>query len=106
MGNRNSGYRGQVRSTLVERAVQEHTGTVVLWESLERVLKYKVAWGENSKNALYRLAEQLEQHLGMVFHRFLSGRGAAAEKAFYDSERQPRCEPWDPFALSEKRRRK
>ena len=66
--------------TLVERLLQEHTGTVVLWESLERVLKYKVAWGENSKNALYRLAEQLDQHLGMVFHRFLSGEARRRKK--------------------------
>jgi Histidine kinase-, DNA gyrase B-, and HSP90-like ATPase len=81
--------------------LQEHTGTVVLWESLERVLKYKVAWGENSKNALYKLAEQLDQHLGMVFHRFLSGQ-ARRRKKLTITVNGTTVEPWDPYATAEK----
>jgi hypothetical protein len=81
--------------------LQEQTGTVVLWESLERVLKYKVAWGENSKNALYKLAEQLDQHLGMVFHRFLKGE-ARRRKKLSITINGTSVEPWDPFARDEK----
>ncbi len=81
--------------------LQEHTGTVVLWESLERVLKYKVAWGENSKNALYKFAEQLDQHLGMVFHRFLSGQ-ARRRKKLTITVNGTTVEPWDPYASAEK----
>jgi hypothetical protein len=81
--------------------LEENTGTVVLWESLERVLKYKVAWGENAKNGLYRLAEQLDQHLGMVFHRFLNGEARRKKKLAIAVNGTP-IEPWDPFARGEK----
>jgi hypothetical protein len=83
--------------------LQEQTGSVVLWESLERVLKYKVAWGESSKNALYKLAEQLDQHLGMVFHRFLSGE-ARRRKKLTITVNGTVVEPWDPYAREEKAR--
>jgi hypothetical protein len=88
------------KENLIE-PLQEHTGTVVLWESLERVLKYRVAWGENSKNALYKLAEQLDQHLGMVFHRFLSGQ-ARRRKKLVITVNGTTVEPWDPYASGEK----
>jgi Histidine kinase-, DNA gyrase B-, and HSP90-like ATPase len=88
------------QDNLVE-PLHEQTGTVVLWESLERVLKYKVAWGESSKNALYKLAEQLDQHLGMVFHRFLSGE-ARRRKKLTITENGTAVEPWDPYAREEK----
>jgi hypothetical protein len=91
---------GDRPDTLIQ-PLQEHTGTVVLWESLERVLKYKVAWGDNSKNALYRLAEQLDQHLGMVFHRFLSGE-ARRRKKLTITVNGTAVEPWDPYASGEK----
>ncbi|NDQ55752.1 MAG: ATP-binding protein [Acidipila sp.] len=81
--------------------LQEQTGTVVLWESLERVLKYRVAWGESSKNALYKLAEQLDQHLGMVFHRFLSGE-ARRRKKLAITVNGTAVEPWDPYAREQK----
>ncbi len=90
------------QDNLVE-PLQEQTGTVVLWESLERVLKYKVAWGESSKNALYKLAEQLDQHLGMVFHRFLSGE-ARRRKKLTITVNGTFVEPWDPYARDEKAR--
>lgn len=82
-------------------SLQDQTGTVVLWEVLERVLKYKVAWGESSKNALYKLAEQLDQHLGMVFHRFLAGEARRRKKLTITVNRTA-VEPWDPYAREEK----
>src|SRR5688572_21434733 len=52
----------------------ETTGTVVLWTGLQRVLKYKVAYGERAKAGLFNKVEQLERYLAMVFHRFLAGQ--------------------------------
>jgi hypothetical protein len=89
------------KSETLLQPLEENTGTVVLWESLERVLKYKVAWGENAKNGLYRLAEQLDQHLGMVFHRFLNGEARRKKKLAITVNGTP-IEPWDPFARGEK----
>lgn len=80
--------------------LQQHTGTVVLWESLDRVLGYKLPWGQKARQGLLTIAEALDLHLGMVFHRFLAG----------EVPKQPRLvltlngtqiEPWDPFARSE-----
>ena len=81
--------------------LQQHTGTVVLWESLERILKYKNAWGDNSKRTLSKLAEQLEQHLGMVFHRFLS-REARRRKGLTITVDETAVKPWDPYARAER----
>jgi hypothetical protein len=89
------------RPEILVEPLQEHSGTVVLWESLERVLKYKVAWGENSKNAFYKLTEQLDQHLGMVFHRFLAGEARRRKKLAISINRKT-VEPWDPYARNEK----
>lgn len=76
-------------------------GTVVLWERLDRVLSYARPDGAAAMRAMRQLVDDVEQHLGMVFHRFLSGdlrHGRARVKiALNDRE----VSPWDPFARSE-----
>ncbi len=78
----------------------EHTGTVVLWEALDRVLQYKVPWGERARSGLIALADQLDQHLGMVFHRFLAGEVPRRRKLRITVNGME-VAPWDPFARSE-----
>lgn len=75
-------------------------GTVVLWESLDRILGYKIPWGKRARSALDALAEQLSLHLGMVFHRFLSGEvaGRGRIRILVNGRRVP---AWDPFAREE-----
>lgn len=81
--------------------LKEGPGTVVLWESLDRLLNYKLPWGERARTSFYNLAEQLEEHLGMVFHRFISGeiRQRKKVKIWINGNL---VEAWDPFARSEK----
>lgn len=81
--------------------LREGTGTVVLWESLDRILSYKVPWGERAKAGLLTLAERLDQHLGMVFHRFLDG-SANRRKRLAITINGTTVEPWNPFAIDEK----
>jgi hypothetical protein len=81
--------------------LDDHTGTVVLWEELDRVLNYKVPWGERAKSGLLTLAERLDQHLGMVFHRFLAGEARRRRKLAITINGTA-VEPWDPFARGEK----
>jgi hypothetical protein len=76
------------------------TGTVVVWEHLDRILpagRHESAW---ARRRLERLAERAAQYLGMVFHRFLET----------DTPRGPRLtltmngekvRPWNPFAPGE-----
>lgn len=75
-------------------------GTVVLWEKLDRLLGYKIQWGRHAERALEMLAEELRQHLGAVFHRFLQG-AIEGRRRVEIRVNGGACTPWDPFALSE-----
>lgn len=77
-------------------------GTVVLWQELDRVLGYKLPWGERAKTGLLNLAEKLELHLGMVFHRFLTGEVHRRKKLVITMNGTTKIQPWDPFARDEK----
>ncbi len=65
------------------------SGTLVLWEVLDRVVTSGF-----SKQDFLDLADRVEQHLGMVFHRYLTGTGririSINGKAIL---------PWDPFLV-------
>jgi hypothetical protein len=76
------------------------SGTVVVWEDLDRVVSYRRPAGERARAAFQSLAERLDVHLGMVFHRFLSGE-AAGDRAIKITINGVEVEPWDPFARSE-----
>lgn len=80
--------------------LRNSTGTVVLWEILDRVLGYKIPWGDRARKGFLTLAEELDQHLGMVFHRFLSGE-ARRRKKLKIILNGTSVEPWDPFARDE-----
>src|SRR5216684_2764574 len=90
-----------LRPERVVEPLQNHTGTVVFWESLERVLGYKMAWGEKARTGLFSLVGRLEEHLGMVFHRFLMGEARRRKRLTILVNGNP-VEPWDPFARNEK----
>jgi hypothetical protein len=88
------------RDELVD-PLENGRGTVVLWEMMDRVLGYKIPWGDRAKNGFFRLAEELDLHLGMVFHRFLAGE-TRRKKALKITINGTTVEPWDPFARDEK----
>lgn len=81
-------------------SVLKDAGTVVLWESLDRLLGYKIAWGRHAEKAVLDLAAALMTHLGMIFHRFLCGAvpGRSPLRMYVNGER---VDAWDPFALQE-----
>jgi hypothetical protein len=74
------------------------TGTVVLWEKLDRILGTRRPEGDAAQRKLHTATEELRLHLGMVFHRFLSGetRGRLALTL-----NDVAVDPWDPFARTE-----
>jgi len=89
------------RPHVLTEPLQERRGTVVLWEWLDRVLGYKIPWGDKARTGFLRTAEQLDEHLGMVFHRFLSGE-ARWRKKVKITINSTVVRPWDPFAREEK----
>ncbi len=77
-----------------------HPGTVVLWEHLDRVLRYKIPEGQWALDGFATLCRLVEDHLSMVFHRFISGE-AKRELPFAIYVNGNRLEAWDPFCRSE-----
>lgn len=65
-------------------------GTIVLWEKLDRL-------NFSNANDLPMLIENLRDHLSIVFHKFLEGKG---NKKLSISVNHVPIEPFDPFLLS------
>ncbi len=80
--------------------LQEGVGTVVMWERLDRVLSYKLPSGLAAENGLVALCRDIEEHLAMVFHRFLAGRASRPLPFAVFLNGNP-VEPWDPYASDE-----
>jgi hypothetical protein len=84
--------------------LHETTGTVVTWERLGRLLGYKYPLGESARKQADLMALSLKQHLGMIFHRFLSGEIPGKRIAIYINDE--RVAPWDPYSRGEKHTQK
>lgn len=79
--------------------LRDTTGTVVLWEDLDRILDYKDPWGGWAKRKLLDRAEAIAEHLGMVFHRFLAGRVRRHRLQIYVNGAV--VDAWDPFCTDQ-----
>lgn len=90
---------GQALHSDVRQHLKETTGTVVIWERLDRVLGYKRPDGEHARKQLMVMCRELEEHLAMVFHRFLAGEVRGKRLSIYLNNNK--IVPWDPFARSE-----
>jgi hypothetical protein len=91
----------RLKSLLFE-PLKKSSGTVVLWRQLDRILGYKHPYGENARKHLNEMTRDLEQHLAMVFHRFLSGNVQGKKKIIIKIN-GIEVEPWDPFVRSEEK---
>lgn len=80
--------------------LKETTGTVVIWERLDRILDYSRPDGEFARKHLNTMCRDLEEHVAMVFHRFLEGAVRGKRLAIYLNGNK--VVPWDPFARNEK----
>jgi hypothetical protein len=88
------------RPTSLTEPLSGGPGTVVLWTQLDRLLGFRVPRGESAHNALLEMTERLEQHLAMVFHRFLEGDVPRRRKLVITINGN-KVAPWNPFALDE-----
>ncbi|MFF5230680.1 ATP-binding protein [Dactylosporangium sp. NPDC000521] len=87
---------------LVDRArrwLAEGTGTIVLWQVLDRVLSEKRPEGGWARRRLESLAKRTAEHLAIVFHRFLEG--LPERQQLIITVNGHKVEPWDPFATDE-----
>lgn len=96
--------RSETRRELWE-PLESRSGTVVFWEKLDRVLAFRNPSGGHAKRALDGLAREISAHLGMVFHRFLSGEFSDGQRRLQITVNGEAVQPWDPFARQENRTR-
>jgi hypothetical protein len=83
---------------LLDDVSEGGTGTLVIWEKVDRLLKdYQREAAK--KNALKRLLEGLEFHFSMVYQRFIDPKYASKPLKIYLNDKL--IEPWDPFCLDE-----
>lgn len=79
--------------------LKETPGTVIIWQRLDRILGYQKPGGEFARKQLHAMCRALEDHLAMVFHRFLQGEVRGRRLAIYINDNK--ISPWDPFARTE-----
>lgn len=71
----------------------EDSGTLVLWEKLDRIVGNSDIHNESVKNAFYQEMLNVRHHLSLVFHRFIESKKI---KIFFQDEE---IEPFNPFLL-------
>ncbi|HEX6780868.1 MAG TPA: ATP-binding protein [Solirubrobacterales bacterium] len=82
--------------------LQGTSGTVILWERLDRVLEYARPDGHAAMSRFSGLTQEIREHLQMVFHRFLSGELRRGRSRIAITVNGEWLEAWDPFARAEK----
>lgn len=86
---------------LLDTVAVGNTGTVILWERVDRLLKtYAVPDGKAAKNALKRYVDNLRFHVSMVYQRFLDKNDMRASDITIRINGGPVL-PWDPYCISE-----
>jgi hypothetical protein len=79
----------------------ERSGTVVVWEHLDRLLPEKRQDGTHTARRFAGLAEKAREYLGMVFHRFIEDTTDAVLTIMVNGTK---VEAWNPFAPLESQR--
>ena len=80
---------------LLDATANHGTGTLVIWEKIDRLLKRYANTG-SAQNALKRTIDGLTFHLAMVYSRFLDHNDERA-KNIAISVNGIEISPWDPF---------
>ena len=92
--------RREVDSLLGSSALLNGSGTVVIWDELDRVLGNRPPSRPRAKRRLERLAAETSLHLGTVFHRFIEGRTGSGRRSRIVVNGK-KVQPWNPLAPTE-----
>ena len=83
----------------IRKPLRDNTGTVILWQRLDRVLGYKHPYSEAARKRLLSMCREVEEHIAMVFHRFLSGEVQGKRLKILVNGNP--VQPWDPYCRKE-----
>lgn len=75
-------------------------GTLVLWEKLDRMVGNAPTGDQQAHDRFLTAAADVENHLGMVFHRFIGGSRPALRIYMNGLGDKNRIRAWDPFLES------
>lgn len=78
-------------SSFAEHLDKFDSGTLVLWENLDRIVGNAQKNNESVKNAFYQEMSIVKEHLGLVFHRFIENSRLVLSSNSYS------IEAWNPF---------
>ena len=91
----------KAENQLLDAVSANGPGTVVLWESVDRVLEgYQDPTGQPMQKALGRLEQQLREHVSMVYQRFLDPADLR-ERPVIIRINGVDTNAWDPFCVAE-----
>lgn len=81
-------------NSFLEKIEKQKSGTLVLWEKLDRIVGNAETTNESVKNAFYAEMIAVKQHLSLVFHKFIESKRI---KIFFQNDE---IEPYNPFLLN------
>lgn len=81
-------------NSFLDKIVNQKSGTLVLWEKLDRIVGIAEISNENVKSAFYAEMISVKEHLRLVFHKFIESKRI---KIFFQNDE---IEPYNPFLLN------
>lgn len=81
-------------NSFLEKIETQKSGTLVLWEKLDRIVGNAETSNESVKNAFYQEMVNMKEHLSLVFHKFIESKRI---KIYFQNEE---IEPYNPFLLN------
>jgi hypothetical protein len=81
-------------NSFLEKIEKQKSGTLVLWEKLDRIVGNAEPSNESVKNAFYQEMITVKNHLGLVFHKFIESKRI---KLFFQNSE---IEAYNPFLLN------
>lgn len=89
------------QETIFEKQIGKRSGTIVLWENVDRLLKnYSNHTGAPAKKAMAKIEDDLRSHLATVYQRFLDPKDKRARNLEISLNGSP-VAPWVPFCIGE-----
>ena len=79
------------------------SGTIVLWQKLDRLVEVNEVENEKAKNDFLRKIDAIHKYLSMVFHRYIGFGGKIKIylcKPDNLENQENKLKPWDPFFTS------
>lgn len=85
---------------LVEDVSDGGSGTVVIWQKVDRLTRqYKAPGGKAAKTAISKIEDELRHHLAKVYQRFLDADDKREDAKVAITLNGKSVEPWDPFVI-------